>query len=460
MKFIDRTEELAFLERKHASAEAELLIIYGRRRVGKTELLLHFSQNIPRLYFLGRLESRGDTLKRLNDLLIERFADSALLRSPVRSWEAFLDYLGGKAGKRLLVLIDEFPFIISKFPEVTSVFQDRWDSVLKDTRIMLALSGSSVGMMEKHALSKKSPLFGRRTGQWNVLPMPIASLKEFFPAYKPEDLVRVYSILDTIPAYLAKFSPDVDVRQNVIDRVLSKGEYLYEEVEILLREEFRDPSNYMSILSAIASGATTFNEVFNRTQLDKSLLSKYIYVLDRLGVIERIVPVTESYKKRLGARGSLHFLKDNFFDFWFRYVYLNKPALEAGQTAEVWGQIEKELDLYVSGKFERFVASMVPTLGIIPVSRAGRWWSRQGEIDTVALDEKGGQALFCECKWSEKVDANDVLKRLQETAEEVDWRRKDRKDHFAIFARGFSRRSDEARCYDLKDLMKILQVRG
>jgi AAA+ ATPase superfamily predicted ATPase len=456
MQFIDRAEELAFLERKFASDEAELLIIYGRRRVGKTELLLHFSKDLQRLYFLGRLESRADTLKRLNDLLVERFGDAALLRSPVRSWEAFLDYLGRKAEKRLLVIIDEFPFVVSKFPEVTSVFQDRWDSALKDTKIMLALSGSSVGMMEKHALSKKSPLFGRRTGQWNVRPMPVASLREFFPAYKPEDLVRVFSIVDMIPAYLAKFSNAADVRQNVIDKVLSKGEYLYEEVEILLREEFRDPSNYMSILSAIAGGATTFNEIYNRTQLDKSLLSKYIYVLDRLGIVERVVPVTESYKRRLGARGALHFLRDNFFDFWFRFVYLNKPALEAGQTAEVWGQIEKDLDRYVSCKFERFVASMVPALGIIPVSRQGRWWSGQSEIDAVALDEKGGQALFCECKWSKNVDAEDVLNKVREAAAEVEWRRKDRKEHFAIFAKSFSRRAGGARCYDLQDIMKAL----
>jgi len=457
MQFIDREEELAFLERKFASAEAELLIIYGRRRVGKTELLLHFSKDLQRLYFLGRLESRADTLKRLNDLLVERFADAALLRSPVRSWEAFLDYLGGKAAERLLVIIDEFPFVASKFPEATSVFQDRWDSVLKDTRIMLALSGSSVGMMEKHALSKKSPLYGRRTGQWNVRPMPVRSLREFLPDYKPEDLVRVFSVLDTIPAYLAKFSPGAGLGQNIRDKVLSKGEYLYEEVEILLREEFRDPSNYMSILSAIAGGATTFNGIFNRTQLDKSLLSKYIYVLDRLGIIERVVPVTETFKRRLGARGALHFLKDNFFDFWFRFVYLNKPALEAGQTAEVWAQIDRELEQYVSCKFERFVASLVPALGIVPVSRSGRWWSGNKEIDHLALDEKGAQALFCECKWSDGVDAAAVLNGLRQAAGEVDWHRNDRKDHFAIFARGFSRRAEGAHCYDILDIMRLFE---
>jgi len=459
MKFIDRTEELAFLERKIASSGAELLIVYGRRRVGKTELMLHFSKNIPRLYFLGRLESRADTLKRLNDLLVEGFHDGDLLRSPVRSWDAFLDYLGRKADKRLLVIIDEFPFVVSKFPELPSILQDKWDSVLKNTRIMLVLTGSSVGMMEKHALSKRSPLYGRRTGQWDVQPMPVSCLREFFPGYAPADLVRVYSILDTIPAYLAKFAPESDVRQNVIDRVLSKGEHLYEEVEILLREQFRDPSNYMSILSAIAGGATKFNDIHNRTQLDKSLLSKYIYILDRLGIIERVVPVTESYKRRLGARGALHFLRDNFFDFWFRYVYLNKPALEAGQAESVMRSIDRELDQYVSVKFERFVASVVPVLQIIPVTRTGRWWCGDREIDMVGLDEKGVQALFCECKWSDGVDAQAVLKGLREAAAEVDWHQKDRKDHFAVFARSFSRRIGEAGCYDLDDIMKALERR-
>lgn len=456
MQFIDRSDELAFLERKHASSEAELLIIYGRRRVGKTELVLHFSKDLPKLYFLGRLESRADTIKRLNDLLIAQFHDNELLHSPVRGWEGFFDYLGRKSQTRLVVILDEFPFIVAKFPEVPSLIQDKWDSSLKNTRLMLLLTGSSVGMMERHALDKRSPLFGRRTGQWNVQPMPVSCLVDFFPRYSPRDLVQTFSILDTIPAYLAKFSPELDVRQNIVSKVLSKGEYLYEEVEILLREEFRDPSNYMSILSAIAGGATTFNEINNRTQLDKSLLSKYIYVLDRLGVIERVIPVTESYKRRLGARGAQHFLKDNFFDFWFRFVYLNKPALEGSQSEEVMGQIDRKMDQYVSGKFERFVASIVPALQIIPVSRLGRWWQDDHEIDIVALDEDGIQSLFCECKWSDKVDAGSVLSRLEEAVSEVRWHQKDRKDHFAIFARSFSRRAEGAMCFDLDDLMRCI----
>lgn len=232
MQFIDRSDELAFLERKHASGEAELLIIYGRRRVGKTELVLHFSKDLPKLYFLGRLESRADTIKRLNDLLIAQFHDNELLRSPVHGWEGFLEYLGRKSQNRLVVILDEFPFIVAKFPEVPSLIQDKWDLSLKNTCIMLVLTGSSVGMMERHALDKRSPLFGRRTGQWNVQPMPVSCLGEFFPRYSPRDLVQTFSILDTIPAYLAKFSPELDVRQNIVSKVLSKGEYLYEEVEI------------------------------------------------------------------------------------------------------------------------------------------------------------------------------------------------------------------------------------
>src|SRR3989344_887769 len=302
MKFINRTKEIKCLEEKFKSKEAQLIVLYGRRRIGKTELILKFCKDKKFIYFLGRLESKEDTIKRFNNLLIEIFEDKKLLNYPLPNWDAILDYIAEKIEKRIILVFDEFPFLVERFPEIVSVLQDKWDGKLKDSKIMIILSGSSIVMMEKYALDYKSPLYGRRTVQWKVDKMDIVHLKEFFPHYHIEDLIMIYGCLDTIPGYLSKFSSEKSLDENVAERMLSKGEFLYEEVEILLREELRDPSNYMSILSSIAGGTTTFNEINNRTSLDKSLLSKYLSILESLGIVEREIPVTETYKSKLKAK--------------------------------------------------------------------------------------------------------------------------------------------------------------
>ena len=457
MKFINRTEELGFLERKFSSKEPELIIIYGRRRIGKTELLMRFSEAKPAMYFMGRLESREDTIKRFNNLLIEHFKDSRLLNNPLPNWDTIFTYLAENADKKTILIIDEFPLLVERFPELLSTLQDKLDSELSRSRILLILSGSSVGMMEKYALDYKSPLYGRRTGQWEVSKMSLPHLHEFFPKYSMEDIVRLYSCIDAIPGYLSKFSPDEGIMGNIRDRMLSKGEFLYEEVEILLREEFRDPSNYMSIISSVAGGLNTFNELYNKTRLDKSLLSKYLHTLERLGIVRRSVPVTESYKGALRSRGALYSLCDNFFGFWFRFVYLNKQELEKGRAADVLKSSERDFEHYVSGKFESFATELISLGAVGNFDRAGRWWHKENEIDIVALNEDKKRILFCECKWKEGVDAGKVLEELKEKAKLVDWKSGKREESFAVFAKSFKRKTRGAGCFDLKDMEKILK---
>ncbi|MBI2584186.1 MAG: ATP-binding protein [Candidatus Aenigmarchaeota archaeon] len=462
MHFFDRDDELNFLNRKYRSGKAELVILYGRRRIGKTELLMHFSEGKNMLYFLGRLESKSDTLRRFNNLLVEFFGDARLLTSPLLSWDGIFDYLAEKAASRLVLIFDEFPFLIERSPEIISVLQDKWDSAFKGTKLMMILSGSSVSMMEKYALSYRSPLYGRRTGQWQVDKLDVTYLKEFFPGYAMEELVFVYSFLDMIPGYLVKFSPKIGLWKNVRERILSKGEFLYEEVEILLREELRDPSNYMSIISAIAGGAATSGEIHSKTQLDKSLLSKYLFILEKLGILEKRKIITESYKSKLKARGS-YALKDNFFDFWLRFVYLNKQQLERGDVDAVLDEIKKRSGEYVGRKFESFVASLVPRLNIMETTKIGRWWHKDREIDIVALDENKMKILFCECKWKDGVNAEKIASMLSEKAKYVKWHNDRRKEIYAVFAKSFRKRitkveGKKAYCFDLKDLEKAMKL--
>jgi len=455
--FIDRTDELDFLEKKFKSASAELLILYGRRRIGKTELINKFLENRGGIYFLGRLESRADTLKRLNYVLMDFFKDVSLSRSPIRDLDEFFEYLAGKSGKRLVIAIDEFPFIVERFPECLSVLQDKWDSLLKNTRIMVILSGSSVGMMEKYAINYESPLYGRRTGQWHLKKLNIGSLKEFFPKYSAEDLFIVYSFIDTIPGYLVRFDPDVGVWENIKERILSRGESLYEEVEVLLREEMRDPSNYMSILSSIAGGCTSFNEVHTRTTLDKSMLSKYLYVLEKLGITERILPVTGTYKSRLKAKGSLYLIKDNFFDSWFRFVFLNKQELERGQREKVLDYIKANVNGFLGKKFEDFSMEFLYDTNPINFTMMGRWWLKDNEIDIAALNEKTKEIVFFECKWKDLTakKAESILEELKVKSKYVNWNRKKRKEHFGIIAKKIEGKATLRKkgylAFDLKD---------
>ncbi|MCD6464109.1 ATP-binding protein [Candidatus Woesearchaeota archaeon] len=452
------------MERKYVSGKAELIILYGRRRIGKTELLRKFLEKKAGIYFLGRLESPRETIKRFNISLLEFFKDTELASKMLRNWDDILDYIAEKSKKtRLLVVFDEFPFIIEKYPAITSILQDKWDSKLRHTKVMLVLCGSSIGMMEKHTISYKSPLYGRRTGQWMVDKLRIKHLKEFLPNYSIEDLVIVYSCVDTIPGYVAKFEQS-NVWHNIKEKILTKGEFLYEEIEILLREELRDPSNYMTILSAIASGATKFNEIHNLTHLDKSLLSKYLYILERLNIVEKEFPIISPTKKMLKRKGALYFLKDNFFDFWLNFVYPNKQELERGNIDEILKKIKQNINTYLGKKFERFVKELIIDTGIFSYTKIGRWWFKDKEIDIVALNDEKKQILFGECKWQANVNAEKIVKELAEKAQFVQWFNNEREESFAVFAKSFKKRvkSFEGKpvyCFDLKDLEKLFKAR-
>jgi len=468
MKFINRSQELAFLQRKYISDKAEFIIIYGRRRIGKTELINKFSEHRPTLYFLGRTESKTDTIRRFNLMLTEYFEDISLVRSPLSNWDDCFEYLAKRADEKLLLVIDEFPLIAVKFPEILSILQDKWDNLFNDTKLMLILCGSSVSMMEKYTLDYNSPLYGRRTGQWMVDRLDIIHLKEFFPSYSFEDILTLYSVIDTIPGYLMQFDSNIPVWDNIESKILSKGEFLYEEVEILLREELRDPSNYMSILSSIAGGLTTFSEISHKTLLDKSLLSKYLYILTRLGIVERNLPVTEGFKRKLKAYGARYCIKDNFFDFWFRFVYTNLSELERSNLTAVSGRIHKEFPAYLGTKFERMMIDIFPHLDIFShgefFTSIGRWWYKDKEIDIVVLNENTDEIIFCECKWQNRATGVGILKELLDKSSFVNWNNDTRVEKFIVVSRsGFTQKAlDYAKDHNIilftpKEICKIFE---
>lgn len=467
IQFINREEELEFLSDHYKRSEAGFIVIYGRRRIGKTELISKFIKDKKSLYFLGRRESESETFSRLSKEFFRVFHDELLITRPFNSWDSVFDYLYEKTKEeKMAVAIDEFPFILERFQGLASTLQDHWDNKLQFTNILLILSGSSIGVMETEVLGYKSPLYGRRTGQWMVKPLNFFELKEFLPKYPVEELIKVYGCLDSIPGYLAKFDPSKGLEENIKLRIFKKGEFLYLEPEFLLREELRDPSNYMSILKAVAAGNSKFGEICASTQLDKSLVSKYLSVLENLHIVERVFTVFTTGKARLKGRG-MYRVKDKFFTFWFRYVYPFQDYLEMGETETVVEFWRKDFDIYLGYVFEDVSKEFLWELNktgrfLFPVLRMGRWWHDEEEIDLVALNGDTKDISFFEVKWGQlsKKAAERILAELKHKAEHVQWHNRSRRERFGIIAKKIEDkrglREEGYLAYDLSDMGALL----
>ena len=440
-RFIDRERELEFLEEKFGN-KRQLIVLYGRRRVGKTELIKQFCKNKDHIYFLA--DRRGSLLnaERFANIAAEHFGD---IPPRVRNFDDAFTYIAKRLDERKIVItIDEFSYLVEKDDSIPSVFQLIWDEILKDKNTMLILCGSLVSMME-NILSYRSPLYGRRTGQWKLSPLRFNNAKQIFPGYSTEQKVEAYSILGGIPFYLNTFDDEKDIYTNIEEKILTKGEILYEEVEFLLREELRDYSSYLSILEAIARGNSRISEIANFSKIQAKDLPKYLNVLMRLDIVEKVHPITE--KKT--TKRTIYKIRDNFFDFYFRFVYPFKSELELGNTKKVMGIIKKDFNMFVGKKFEDISREFLYEMnlkGLMPfrLLNIGTWWEKDKEIDAVAFNKEEKKILFCEAKWQDlsRSEAEKVLEKLKEKAEAVEWLNKIRKEYFCLIGKRLKDKKD------------------
>lgn len=468
MKFVNRKDELQFLESCYLNSSAQLIVIYGRRRIGKTELLLQFSKNKPHIYFLASETTESDNLDSLFKRISDFYKDEILTYE--KDWENLFRYLARKK-ERMILIIDEFPYLISQNKAIPSIFQKGWDLYLKDSKIFLILAGSSVGMMETHILGYNSPLYGRRTGQWKLLPLEFRDLNKFFPRYTLEELIGAYGILDAIPSYLIKFRPELSLRENLEEHLLSKGAFLYEEVDFLLRQELREPKLYKAILKAMASGYTKFGEIMSLTGIDKSKLFVYLDTLESLELIEKRVPIL----KKGRSRKSRYYIRDNFFNFYFRYLLPNKSLLEEGQRKFVLKKVQADFQNYI-GRFvwekvcQEFLWKNLELLPFFP-ERIGKHWgtyrekgeTRSYEFDLLAVNFMEKKVMFIECKWKDGIEAGKVISELKRKSAHLQWRKKERKEYYCIMAKSFKdkpRPSDNVLFIDLRKIGNELISKG
>ena len=423
--FVNRQQELHFLEEHYKTKTAELVVIYGRRRVGKTEFTIQFSKNKPHIYFLADQRPETELIQELKQRMSLYLQNESFAKLAIKDWiELFDEFTKWNKNTRTIIIIDEFPALIEANHAVPSIFQKIWDQNLKNTPTMLILLGSSITMMETEVLNYKSPLYGRRTAQWKLEPLKIHHLKPFFPQYNFETIIHVYACIGGIPAYLQKFNPENSFWQNVQQKILTKGEFLYEEAEFLLREELREPRNYAIILKAIAQEAQTYGEILNKTSVDKSMLSKYASVLEDLGFIKRTHPIGITPK----PRKSQYTIADNYLNFWFKYVFPNKTELEAGNSENVLNKIKQDYNIYLGHAFEQVATELLTemkTNHTLPFTftSIGKWWFKNIEIDLIALDEEKQTATFIETKWSNlnTIDCQRILQNLKTKAQHFQW---------------------------------------
>lgn len=440
MEFINRESELGFLTSLWKENKPQLVVIYGKRRIGKTELSIQFAKDKPHIYFLCEMTAPSIQLKKFTQSIAEYFKDEFLPQKGFGDWETAFKYLVNKKEKMILI-IDEFPYLIESDEGIPSFFQKIWDLHLKNSKVYLVVLGSSISMMEKNVLSHKAPLYGRRTGQLQIKPFRFREVKKVFAGRSFEEVLSIYSIAGGIPPYFNKFRGKncLDVIQ---EEILQKGKPLYEEVEFLLREEFKEPRNYFAILEALSLGKHKLSEVMNETGFDKGLVSRYISILNSLQITKKEVPITEDIPEK--SRKGIYKIDDNFFSFWFRFVFRTRSLLEENRVEEVITKIKETIPVLLAENYEKIAGEilMEDVLGgALPLNfqAYGRWWDNNNEIDLVGVNRRSNEILFGEVKWSNKPVGTNIFDDLKRKSQLVQWGRPGRKEYFALFSKsGFT----------------------
>ena len=438
MEFINREKELAFLEEKWKEPNAQLIILWGKRRIGKTELVKQFIKDKPHVYFLSESTNDPEQLRKFSLAIGEFFNESLLITRGFGSWEESFKYIKEK-NKRFVLVIDEFPYLMQSNLAIPSLFQKAWDEYWVKSSVYLILLGSSIAMMETEVLGYRSPLYGRRTGQWRIDPMTFESVGKFRKGKTFEDRLLHFAVAGGVPAYWLQFSKDKDFIKNLKDYALRKGQILYDEVEFILREELREPRYYFALLQAIANGKRKLSEIVNATGIMQSVANKYLGVLSGLKIVEREIPATE--EKPLKSKKGLYRITDEFFKFWFKFIFPRRGELEMERTDNVLSSIKEETPQYLSSVYEKVAIEVLwrHMDMFFPFASIGRWWDKNQEIDIVGINKDMNSILLGEVKWSERPVGTDIFEALRSKAKMVEWGKEGRREFFCLFSRkGFT----------------------
>ncbi len=474
--FVNRLEELGFLDQvlaRRRPGPAQLILLYGRRRVGKTRLLQEWvsRHDLPHTYWAAEKEPAALQRRKL----YARLAGLSVQNAPTffswaELWEAAAEFMGGR---RHILILDEIPYAAEADPSALSALQHAWDQFFQESSAVLILCGSQVKTMET-LQSRQSPLFGRMTGQWYLQPLAFSQLKPFFPNWSAPERVALHAIVGGVPAYLRWLDETVGLEANLRNVILAEGSMFMAEPALLLYDEVREPQSYLAVLKAIGSGHHTLSAISNATLLPTSRLSVHLTRLQQLRFVERRIPATVPPAKRSRSRQGRYHLSDPYFRFYFRFVapMYETMVVDIEQTL---GRIQQELRAFVGQtSFEELSRTWVAQQGkagklpVVPQA-IGSHWSRQVQIDVVAVDWQKKQILLGECKWGERAVGRQVVRALIEQKAPrllrqlpdagAGWR-----THFIVFARSgltpaalAELKSHQGKAIDLKQLDQELE---
>ena len=439
MRFIDREKELATLQREYARDGASLVVLYGRRRVGKTTLISEFIKDKNALFFLASEESEVQNRNTFKEKAAD-FIDSDLLRNAsVSSWDVIFKAITDTSfSQKPVIIIDEFQYIGKSNPAFPSVFQRIWEENLKHKQIMVVLCGSLIHMMQAQTLDYSSPLYGRRTAQIRLQQIPFRYYSQFFPNKTTNKLVEMYAVTGGVPKYIELFTAEDSIYEAIRNCILDRSGYLYDEPHFLLQQEVSEIGSYFSIIKVIAAGHQKLSEISAALEIKATSLTKYLKTLIDLDILVREVPITEDNPEK--SKKGLYRIKDNYIRFWFAFVYPNRSFLESGQEEIVMQKIRGGfVRNHTAFVYENVCLQKLWELnaaGTWPFyfSKAGKYWDSHTEIDLAAIDPEGNNLLLGECKFWQNPVGVSVLRDLEEKAKAVSWQREQRKTWYVLFS--------------------------
>ena len=463
--FIGREKELAELNDLYDQNRFQLFVLYGRRRVGKTTLLNEFCKDKDAIFYSAEQSNNKLNLEKFSEQVFRFYEETTL--SPFTSWENALTYIHERQGeKRLILVFDEFPYLVKKNRALLSTFQHLIDHTLQYGKLFIVLCGSYMGFMEKEVLGSKSPIFGRRTGQLHMKPFDYKTSMRFIESFNDEEKINLYGAFGGTALYLQQIHPEQNFEENIKNAFLKVTSYLYEEPLLLLRQEVQDPGIYSAIIEAIAGGASKTNEVATKIGEETAKCIKYMNTLCELGILYKETPFGE----KESSRRTIYGISDFMFRFWYRYVFSNRTLIETDAKEVVWKRrIEPSYSEYMGLVFETVCKDYLlrrNSQGELPIlfTNIGRWWGtdakthQQMEIDLIAND--GKDYLFCECKWKNELLDLSVLNGLREKADAFSRNRNE--SWYVLFSKsGFTESVREEAKKDSKiiliDLQEILK---
>ncbi|MCL2284912.1 MAG: ATP-binding protein [Firmicutes bacterium] len=443
-KFINRNDELSFLEKEYSRDGSSLVVLYGRRRVGKTALTAEFIKNKTAVYFLATKESETQNRIAFKNAVAEQTNNILLMNTNIDNWDMiFKVWLDTDQKEKKLMVIDEFQYLGMANSAFPSIFQRVWDTMLESKNVMIILCGSLISMMVSQTLNYSSPLYGRRTGQIKLKQIPFRFYNEFYPGKTEKELIEYYAITGGVPKYINLFYDSGNIYEAIKNNVLSKTGFLYDEPNFLLQREVSEVSSYFSIIKTIAFGNRKLSKIAAALELKQTGITKYLSTLIGLDILEREVPITESNPEK--SKKGLYKIKDNFMVFWFKFIYANINSIERGHEEVAMNKIKTNLaDSHVAFVYEDICLEKMWELNAAGTwnfnfDKVGRWWSGDTEIDIVAFDSSGNNIIFGECKYRANKMGLDVLGELERKVSQVAWKKNDRRCYFILFSvSGFS----------------------